>query len=425
MGFSDIRDLPYPWDTLGDIVGLARSHPQGLVDLSIGTPVDPTPDVVRQALSAASDAHGYPYTHGTAALRQAVVAWFARRRQVPALDPAGVLPTVGSKELVGLLPSLLRLGPDDVVVHPAIAYPTYDLGARLAGAQVLATDTVAHWAGNPAMKLVWVNTPSNPTGAVMTVDQLREVVAAARQIGAVVVSDECYAELSWTSCEAGGAGDGCVGAGDGCVAGDGCGIDHIPSLLDPRVTDGDMTGLLVAYSLSKQSNMAGYRAAFVAGDPALVADILATRKHLGMIVPGPVQEAMRAALGDHAHVEAQRAVYAKRRQILLQALHAAGWQVDHSQAGLYLWVRPASTADAGVSVGIEADADADAGAGTVTGAGRPSSREICAQFARLGILVGPGEFYGQAGNGHVRIALTAPDAAIEQAAARLTERLTA
>ncbi len=371
MGFADIRDLPYPWDTLADVTALARSHPDGVVDLSVGTPVDPTPAVVRSALEAASDAHAYPLTYGTRALREAVVAWFARRRGVPGLDPAGVLPTVGSKELVGLLPSLLRLRAGDVVVHPAVAYPTYDVGARLAGATALATDDVGAWEGRDDVRLVWVNSPSNPTGAVADVDHLRTVVEAARRIGAVVVSDECYAMLPWTQ-----------------------GL-RIPSVLDPEVTGGDLTGLLVAYSLSKQSNLAGYRAAFVAGDPALVSDLLATRKHLGMIVPRPVQEAMVAALGDDAHVDAQREVYGRRREVLRAALEAAGWAVDHSEAGLYLWVRPADPADGA------------------------TSRELVARLARLGILAGPGEFYGTAGEGHVRVALTATDAAIDAAASRL------
>ncbi len=371
MGLADLRALPYPWDTLGDVTALARSHPDGMVDLSVGTPVDPTPDVVRDALAAASDAHAYPLTAGTPALREAVAAWFARRRGVPGLDPAGVLPTIGSKELVGLLPSLLRLGAGDVVVHPAVAYPTYDVGARLAGATALPADDVDEWAGRADVRLVWVNSPSNPTGAVADVDHLRRVVDAARRIGAVVVSDECYALLPWV---------------DGL---------RIPSLLDPEVTGGDLTGLLVAYSLSKQSNLAGYRAAFVAGDPALVADLLATRKHLGMIVPRPVQEAMRVALGDDEHVARQRAVYGRRRDVLLGALTASGWAVDHSEAGLYLWARPAEPAPAA------------------------TGRDLVARLAALGILAGPGEFYGVAGAGHVRIALTASDDAIAMAAARL------
>nr|BFF20710.1 hypothetical protein GCM10025730_42310 [Promicromonospora thailandica] len=197
MGLHDLSDLPYPWDSIAGITATARAHPGGLIDLSMGTPVDPTPEVVRQALEAASDAPGYPMTAGTPALRQAVAAWFARRRGVPDLDPAAVLPTIGSKELVGLLPSLLHLGLGDVVVHPSVAYPTYVAGARAAGATPLATDDVADWAGRDDVRMVWVNSPGNPTGRVLDVADLRAVVEAARAIGAVVVSDECYAELAW------------------------------------------------------------------------------------------------------------------------------------------------------------------------------------------------------------------------------------
>jgi succinyldiaminopimelate transaminase len=372
MGFHELDDA-YPWDTLAPFVGVARSHPRGLVDLSIGTPVDPTPEIVREALAAASDAHGYPTTHGTLALREAVARWFARRRGVRDLDPAAVLPTVGSKELVGLLPSLLGLGAGDVVVHPAAAYPTYDVGARLAGAAALASDDVAEWSGRDDVRLVWVNSPGNPTGRVLSVDELRRVVAAAREIGAVVASDECYALLPWAEPWAG---------------------DRVPSVLDPRVADGSHEGLLAAYSLSKQSNLAGYRAAFVAGDPRLVARLLATRKHLGMIVPAPVQAAMGAALDDDEHVAAQREVYRGRREMLLPALTNAGYVVDDSEAGLYLWARPEG--------------------------GAQDCWTTVADLASLGILVGPGAFYGRAGDGHVRVALTASDERIAEAAARLS-----
>ena len=374
MGLADLSGLAYPWDTLTPYAERARAHPRGVVDLSIGTPVDPTPAVVRDALAAASDAHGYPTTHGTPALREAVAAWFARRRGVPGLDPDAVLPTVGSKELVGLLPALLRLGPGDVVVHPRTAYPTYDVGARLAGATPLATDDVDEWAGRADVRLVWVNSPSNPTGRVLDAAHLARVVSAAREIGAVVASDECYAELAWAEPYA---------------------SQGVPSLLDPAVSGGSHDGLLVTYSLSKQSSMAGYRAAFVAGDPALVADLLATRKHLGMIVPAPVQAAMVAALSDDAHVAAQRDVYARRREVLVAALGDAGLQVDHSEAGLYLWSRPAGD---------------DGG----------DCWRTVSDLADLGILVGPGAFYGPEGAGHVRVALTGTDERVHEAAARLS-----
>lgn len=362
----------FPWDTLVPYAERARAHPDGIVDLSVGTPVDPTPELVRRALAGAADSPGYPTTHGTPALRQAVADWFARRRGVPGLDPAAVLPTVGSKELVALLPSLLGLGAGDVVVHPERAYPTYDVGARLAGAQPLPADDVTAWADRDDVRLVWVNSPSNPTGAVLGVGELREVVAAARRRGAVVASDECYALLPWE--------EPWVSQG-------------VPSLLDPRVCDGDHTGLLVVHSLSKQSNLAGYRAAFTAGDPALVSRLLEVRKHAGMIVPGPVQAAMTVALGDDAHVAEQHERYRRRRTLLRDALEGAGLVVEPSPAGLYLWVR-------------------------APGTGQDCWRTV-ADLADLGVLVAPGAFYGPAAARHVRVALTAPDDAVHRAVARL------
>ncbi|MBO9553365.1 succinyldiaminopimelate transaminase [Cellulomonas sp.] len=369
----------FPWDTLVPYAERARAHERGVVDLSVGTPVDPTPTVVRDALAGAADSPGYPLTHGTPALREAVVRWFARRRGVPGLDPAAVLPTVGSKELVALLPSLLSLGDGDVVLHPAAAYPTYDVGARLAGATPEPTsDPVARLAQG-GVRLVWLNSPGNPDGRVLGVDELRAVVDAARAAAeregepVVVASDECYAELAWDEPWA---------------------SSGVPSVLDPRVTGGDLTGLLAVYSLSKQSNLAGYRAAFAAGDPELVARLLETRKHAGMIVPGPVQAAIEAALADDAHVGEQRERYRRRREVLRAAFEGAGYKVDGSHAGLYLWVRPEHGAqDCWVTV---------------------------ADLAELGILVAPGEFYGAQAAGHVRVALTATDAKVAEAAARLT-----
>ncbi|MBU4214399.1 MAG: succinyldiaminopimelate transaminase [Cellulomonas sp.] len=367
----------FPWDALTPLAELARSHPDGLVDLSVGTPVDPTPGPVRAALAAAADSPGYPTTAGTPQLRDAVVDWFARRRGVPGLDPAAVLPTIGSKELVALLPALLGLGAGDVVLHPSAAYPTYDVGARLAGATpVPCGDPVDLLDGDDAVRLVWLNSPGNPDGRVLGVERLRAVVDAARRAQlrhgrpVVVASDECYAGLAW----------------------EGPWVDEgVPSLLDPRVTGGVLTGLLAAYSLSKQSNLAGYRAAFVTGDPALVARLLEVRKHAGLMVPGPVQDAMVVALGDDDHVAVQRERYRRRRQVLRAAFEQAGYVVDGSAAGLYLWVRP----------------EGDQGCWATA-----------ADLAQLGILVAPGAFYGD--ERHVRVALTASDERIGQAAARLS-----
>lgn len=364
----------YPWEAMAPYLARAAEHPGGAANLSIGTPVDPTPEVVQDALRAAANAPGYPTVHGTPALREAIAAWFERRRGVPGLDPQNVMPTVGSKELVAWLPFLLGLKPGDVVVRPTVAYPTYDIGATFAGAEHVAADDLDELdpATRARVRLVWVNSPANPTGTVRDKAALKRVVAQARDLGAVVASDECYAELGWGEWDAQRGGS------------------PVPSILDPDVADGSHEGLLAVYSLSKQSNVAGYRAAFVAGDPDIMANLVNSRKHAGMIVPYPVQEAMRVALGDDAHVLAQKDLYRGRRERIVPALQHFGLTIHGSLAGLYLW--------------------ATAGEDTWHTVGRLADR---------GIVVGPGVFYGEAGNGFIRVALTAADERIDAAAARL------
>ena len=163
----------FPWDTIADEAALARAHPDGVVDLSVGTPVDPVPEVVQRALSDAADAPGYPTTLGTAALRESAARWLARRLGVRADPATEVLPTIGSKELVAWLPTLLGLGPGDVVVVPELAYPTYEVGARLAGAEPVRSDALTAL-GPRRVALVWVNSPSNPTGRVLPAEHLRQ-----------------------------------------------------------------------------------------------------------------------------------------------------------------------------------------------------------------------------------------------------------
>ena len=368
-------DLPdYPWEAMAPYLAKATEHPGGAVNLSIGTPVDPTPALIQDALKAAADAPGYPTVHGTPALREAIAGWFERRRGVAGLDPRNIMPTVGSKELVAWLPLLLGLKPGDVVVRPKVAYPTYDIGATLAGVTSVATDNLDELdeATRSRVRLIWVNSPGNPTGSVRDADSLKTLVEQARELGAVVASDECYAELGW-------------GAWDVQRGG-----QPVPSILDPRVAGGSHQGLLAVYSLSKQSNVAGYRAAFVAGDPDLMPNLVNSRKHAGMIVPYPIQEAMRVALGDDAHVEAQKDLYRGRRERLVPALLDFGLEIKESDAGLYLW--------------------STAGEGTW---------ETVSRLAERGIVVGPGVFYGEAGNGYVRVALTGTDERIDAAVARL------
>jgi succinyldiaminopimelate transaminase len=335
------------------------------VDLSIGTPVDDTPVLLSQALAAAGNAPGYPTALGTAELRRAAAAWLARRLGVRVADPFGadpsVIPTVGSKELVALLPTLLGLR-DGTVLIPEVAYPTYEVGAVLAGLAVRRSDVPPD---DPAgVVLVWLNSPGNPHGRVLTDDQMRTWVEWGRRHGVPVVADECYVTLGW---------------------------DVEPrSLLHPAVAGDDHTGLLAVHSLSKQSTAAGYRAGLLSGDPALVRRIWEVRRHLGLLVPGPVQAAMAAALDDDAHVEAQRERYRGRRERLAAAVRGVGGRIDHSEAGLYLWV----TRDEDCWATID-------------------------WLAGLGIVGAPGTFYGPAGARHVRLALTATDERIDAAVARL------
>ncbi len=353
----------FPWDLLEPAKSVAADHPDGIVNLSIGTPVDPVPPVIRAALADAADAPGYPLTAGTSALRAAITDWFVRTCGASA-DNLGVLPTIGSKELVAWLPTLLGIGPGDVVVIPTVCYPTYEVGVRLAGAEVVRSDSLTALGPDPRVRLVWVNSPSNPTGRVLPAAHLRKVVDWARERGAVVASDECYLSLGWESTPV--------------------------SVLSSDVCGGDHRNVLAVHSLSKRSNLAGYRAGFVGGDPALIGELLAVRKHAGMIPPAPVQAAMVAALGDESHVAEQRARYAARRSTLQAALTGAGFEISHSEAGLYLWA----------TRGEDCWATVD-------------------WLAQRGILVAPGAFYGPAAAGHVRVALTASDERVAAAARRL------
>ncbi len=354
----------FPWDTIADAKARAAAHPDGLVDLSIGTPVDPTPDVVQKALADAADAPSYPTVLGPVALRQAAVDWLERRFGVTGLSADHVLASIGSKELIANLPAQLGLGPTDLVVIPEIAYPTYEVGAQYAGCRVEAADsTVKLGPVRPA--IAYLNSPANPHGKILGADHLRKMIAWARERGTLLVSDECYLEFAWEG--------------------------EPSSVLHPDINGGSLEGVLAVHSLSKRSNMAGYRGAFVVGDPAVVSELLEVRKHLGLMVPVPVQAAMIAALADDTHVDQQRAVYAARRTKLRSALEEAGFTIEHSQGGLYLW----ATRD-------------------------EESADTIDWLAERGILAAPGDFYGPRGHRHVRLALTATDERVAAAVARLT-----
>ena len=336
----------------------ARSHPDGIIDLSQGTPVDPTPEFIQREFAAASNAPGYPLTIGTPELRAAMRTW--ANQVLGATGEFDVLPTIGSKELVAWLPTILEA---KVVLYPEVAYPTYLVGAMIANAQALAVGIDAKaW---PAAQLAWINSPSNPTGRVHSEAELLDVIAYSRQTGTVIASDECYFSFPDSK--------------------------SATSIL--KLAAGDNRNLLAVHSLSKRSNLAGYRAGLIIGDSDLIAKIRELRKHAGMMVPLPVQRAMVAALADETHVNLQSERYRARRAILQPVLEAAGFKVDFTEAGLYIWCSRGE-----------------------------SDWESVSWLAQFGILATPGHFYGAKGSSHIRVALTATDDAIKTAAKRISER---
>lgn len=369
----------FPWDTLAPATKRCHSYPDGIVDLSVGSPVDTVPEVARQALVNTWDAHGYPTVVGSQSLREAIARWCGRQRHASCVTADDCFPTIGSKEMIANLCWQLGVEPGDIVLYPDIAYPTYDISARVAGATGIAVsmDDCQSWPTDAT--LVWLNTPSNPTGHVLDASHLRQIVTWARQHDAIVVSDECYAPITyrepWLS-------------------------EPVPSILSDSVCQGDATGLLMVYSTSKQSNLAGYRASFIAGDSNLINRMIGVRKHCGYMAPTFTQAALEAVLGDEDHVRRQVDIYRGRRALLQPALEDAGLHIDDDcVAGLYLWacVDNKKTEK------------------------KYSGQQIVDKLSYLGILVAPGDFYGHSSSEYVRIALSETDENISSAVHRLRE----
>ncbi len=324
-----------------------------MIDLSQGTPVDATPKFIQDAFIGAANSPSYPLTIGTPELRDAIKNWAVANLGVT--GDFDVLPTIGSKEFVAWLPTFLQ---SKKVLYPKVAYPTYLVGSMIAGAQSQAVDIDAtKW---PAADLAWINSPANPTGQVQSDAEISAVITWSRQHKAVVASDECYLSFS----------------------------TNAKSIL--ALANGDNTNLLAVHSLSKRSNLAGYRAGFIVGDSKLIAQIREIRKHAGMMVPLPVQKAMVAALSDKNHVMEQANRYQARRELLKRALEESGFKLEFSEAGLYIWC----TRDEDCWSTVD-------------------------WFAQRGVLVTPGIFYGESGSKFVRIALTATDENIKQVSDRI------
>lgn len=359
---------PYPYDRLAPLKAAADASPGGLVDLSVGTPFDAPPAFVAAAMADPAAARSYPPSVGTGAYREAAAGWLARRFGAD-VAPTQVAACVGSKELVAGLPQWLRLQrPElDTVLYPEISYPTYAMGATLAGCRAVAVPVDDRWRlrldaiddTDAARALcLWVNAPGNPAGGL---DDLGAAAAWGRDRSVPVVSDECYAEFTW---------------------------DGPPRSILQHGAD----GVLAVHSLSKRSNFAGARAGFYAGDAALVTYLSELRKHAGFMVPGPVQAAGALAWADDEHVVEQRARYGERLDVLVGGLRAAGIEAELPGGAFYLWV-PAPEGDAWA---------------------------LAERLAtEAGMLVSPGEFYGPAGAGHVRIAAVQPVEALRAAVARL------
>lgn len=329
----------------------AKKYQGGFIDLSQGTPVDPTPKFIQDALASASNSPSYPLTAGSEKLRSAIRDWATSN--LGATGEFDVLPVIGSKEFVALLPTFLQ---SKTVLYPKVAYPTYLVGALMASAKAIQVEIDAKsW---PVADLAWINSPSNPTGQVQTDSEILAAINWARENNSVVASDECYLSFSKLS----------------------------KSIL--ALTGGNNDGVLSVHSLSKRSNLAGYRAAFVIGDLKLIDQIRQIRKHAGLMVSLPVQQAMIAALSDNNHAIEQAERYARRRSRLISAFSEIGFTIEHSQAGLYIWC---------------------------------SKNEDCFKtvewFANLGILVTPGSFYGS--DKFIRVALTTSDENIDEVVKRI------
>jgi len=359
---------PYPYDRLDRLRPLAEAHAGGTVDLSIGTPFDPPPQAVLDALSSSGTERSYPPSIGTVALREAAQRWMRRRFTVD-VPIAQIGVSIGTKEFVGTLPQWMRLRDPsrDTVLYPAVAYPTYEMGAILAGCRAVPVRATADGrldlgsidpGDAERALLLWVNSPSNPTGAL---DDLTAAASWGRAHEVPVFSDECYVEFTWSG-------------------------------RARTILESGLDGLVAVHSLSKRSNLAGLRVGFYAGDSDIVSYLHEVRKHVGMMVPGPAQAAGVAALDDDEHVELQRQRYRGRLELLAGVLASwSGEPVSVPQGAFYLWIPAAD------------------------------GWEYAERLARAGgALVSPGEFYGVDGTPFVRVAVVQPDDRIQLVADRLT-----
>ena len=378
---SGFTPPPYPYDRLDPLRDIAAALSGGAVDCSVGTPCDAPPPEATEALAASSRLAGYPPSVGTPELRQAAHRWLGRRFGI-AVEPTNIAACIGTKEFVADLPHLLRLRTPqrDTVLYPEVSYPSYAMGAELAGCRAVAVPMDDAWRLNleaiseadaERALCVWLNTPGNPAGGL---DDLAAAAAWGRAQGIPVFSDECYIEFTWDDGDGGGPSAPVGGVAPG------------RSILSHGIE-----GVVALHSLSKRSNFAGARVGFFAGDPGLVNYLSEVRKHAGRMVPGPLQDAAVAALDDDVHVEAQRQRYWSRLARLRTILAAFGVDAPMPSGGFYLWAS----------------------------APHGDAWALTEQLARtIGLLVSPGEFYGSAANGFIRVAAVQPDDRLDLLEAR-------
>ncbi|MSY07278.1 MAG: succinyldiaminopimelate transaminase [Actinobacteria bacterium] len=364
---------PYPQDRLDALKKVADALPGGMVDCSVGNPVDPVPEVALEALAAsAALGNTYPPTIGSPDLRGAASRWLRRRAGVDVDPTSEIIACIGTKELVASLPHYLALRDPsrDTILFPAVAYPTYEMGATLAGLRSVPVSLHANWhidldsisAKDASRALVlWLNYPGNPTSTVAGAAEMARIVEWGRENGVLIASDECYYEFSGQEAAATALGTG-------------------------------NEGVIAVHSVSKRSNLAGFRAGFIAGDNEIVKYLGEVRKHAGLMVPGPVQAAAAAVLDDDEHVDIQRARYSERRALMLDGLARHGLIHEGGSALFYLWLRSSDGVDGWTAA---------------------------ARLAESGLIVAPGDLYGAAGVEHVRLALTQPNERLHLALERL------
>ncbi len=385
---SKFELTPYPYDELNSIKQIALSKFGEVIDLSIGTPIDDTPNFVIDALCNSKDANGYPPSIGTVTLRSAIKDWYKRRLDVD-IDIDLIAAVVGTKEFVASLPTYLRLmNPEkDVVLGPSLAYPTYEFGAKLAGLKYVGIPPRHNEDRSMDLEsineeylkralLMWVNSPSNPDGHV---ESLREFYEFANQNSILTVSDECY-------------------------------MEYVYGVEAESILQHGIENVLALHSLSKRSNAAGLRVGFYAGDRSYVLFLEEIRKHAGLMVPGPVQSAGVAALSDDSHVEVQRERYFERLKVLADAFSSIGIDVNLPKGGFYLFIKAPD---------IKYESVLEAAKLKVKSS---LSWKFTAFLAlTTGVLVSPGEFYGSDGTGYVRIAVVQTDEKISLASKRISQ----